>query len=199
MTQPTTNLVDIDRLRPAPWNPRAIRDSRFQNLCASLRADPDFLWSRPILALKDGTIFGGNQRYQAAVEIGMTKVPAILHDIPERLAKERAIRDNAHWGEWETESVRALLRELQQLGADVDVMGFDGAELGQLLAEMQVSLPPPPTMPTQASIDAEKVVLEERFSGRAARDFVDVTCPGCHSLLSVLRSEWEGEPASSQT
>ena len=46
---------------PAPWNPRSIKDERFQNLCRSLEADPDFLQLRPILATADGTIFAGLQ------------------------------------------------------------------------------------------------------------------------------------------
>lgn len=48
--------VPLDRLWPAPWNPRTIQDERFQNLVRSVHADPHFLWRRPILATTDGTI-----------------------------------------------------------------------------------------------------------------------------------------------
>ncbi len=37
-------------LHPAPWNPRSITEERLQNLCDSIRDDPDFLWRRPVLA-----------------------------------------------------------------------------------------------------------------------------------------------------
>ena len=31
--------VPLDRLRPAPWNPRSIKDERFQNLVRSIQTD----------------------------------------------------------------------------------------------------------------------------------------------------------------
>ena len=98
--EPAAEAVLLDRLTPAPWNPRTIKDERFQNLVRSIQADPDFLWRRPILAMADGTIYAGNMRYRAAQRLGMATVPAIIEDIPEQLAKERALRDNRQWGDW---------------------------------------------------------------------------------------------------
>ncbi len=94
-------MVPVASLTPAPWNPRSIKDPRFQNLCRSLEADREFLWLRPILATADGTVFAGNMRLRSAQHLGWEEVPAVLVDIPEQLAKERAMRDNAQWGEWE--------------------------------------------------------------------------------------------------
>lgn len=48
--------VPLDRLHPAPLNPRTIKDERFQNLVRSIQADPDFPWRRPILATADWRI-----------------------------------------------------------------------------------------------------------------------------------------------
>lgn len=98
MTHPTAVRQEaIERLHAAPWNPRQIKDERFKNLVRSIQADPDFLHHRPILATADGTIYAGNMRYRAAQHLGMATVPAIIEDIPEQLAKERALRDNAQW------------------------------------------------------------------------------------------------------
>ena len=91
-------LVFLLALTPAPWNPRTIKDERFANLCRSIEADPEFLNHRPVLAMADGTIYAGNMRYRAAQHLGMETIPAIVEDIPEQLAKERALRDNAQWG-----------------------------------------------------------------------------------------------------
>jgi ParB-like chromosome segregation protein Spo0J len=96
---PTVQSVSLLTLRPAPWNPRSIKDERFQNLCRSIAADPGFLWLRPVLATEDGAIFGGNMRYRAAHHLGWETIPAILVDIPEQLAQERGLRDNGSWGE----------------------------------------------------------------------------------------------------
>ncbi|MBV8431306.1 MAG: ParB N-terminal domain-containing protein [Acetobacteraceae bacterium] len=92
--------VPLTQLHPAPWNPRHIKDPRFDQLCRSMEADPDFLWQRPVLATQDGTVFAGNMRLRAAQQLGWTDIPAILCDIPEQLAKERALRDNNQFGEW---------------------------------------------------------------------------------------------------
>ncbi len=90
MSAPTSlapRAVPLELLRPAPWNPRTIKDDRFQNLCRSIEADPEFLWRRPILAMADGTIYAGNMRFRAVQHLGMETVPALIEDVPESLAK----------------------------------------------------------------------------------------------------------------
>jgi len=129
----TVEPVPPDRLHPAPWNPRTIKDERFQNLVRSIQADPGFLWRRPILATADGTIYAGNMRYRAAQHLGMPTVPAIVEDVPDQLARERALRDNQQWGQWEDDDLAKLLDSLHQDGSDLDLLGFGERELQQLL------------------------------------------------------------------
>jgi DNA modification methylase len=138
MTQaaPSAVATPLGALRPAPWNPRTISDERFQNLCRSIQADPEFLWRRPILAQADGTIYAGNMRYRAAEHLGMETVPAIVEDIPDRLARERALRDNAQWGAWEEDELAVLLDRLRQDGADLGLVGFDDRDLQALLRRL---------------------------------------------------------------
>jgi hypothetical protein len=117
--------VPLAKLRPAPWNPRTIRDERFKTLCRSIESDPEFLWRRPVLAMADGTIYAGNMRFRAAEHLGLDTIPAVVEDIPEDLAKQRALRDNNTWGEWDEDALGDLLQELP----DVELLGFDEAEL----------------------------------------------------------------------
>jgi ParB-like chromosome segregation protein Spo0J len=102
-------FVSLVALHPAEWNPRLIKDERFQNLCASIQSDPDFLWHRPVLAQVDGTIYAGNMRFRAAQHLGMETIPAVIEDISDQLARERALRDNAQWGEWQEDELAELL------------------------------------------------------------------------------------------
>ena len=74
---PQARMVPLVSLTPAPWNPRSIKDPRFENLCLSLIADEEFLWQRPILALADGTVYAGNIRLRAAQHLGWLEIPAI--------------------------------------------------------------------------------------------------------------------------
>lgn len=132
--------VPLERLHPAPWNPRTIKDERFQNLVRSIQADPAFLWRRPILATADGTIYAGNMRYRAAQHLGIGTVPAIVEDIPERLAQERALRDNHQWGDWQDDQLGELLFGLRTDGADLELLGFTEKELAKLLDEVGVGV-----------------------------------------------------------
>jgi len=142
MTRKTANAssvgaVPLSALRPADWNPRTISDERFGNLCRSIEADPEFLWRRPILAQVDGSIYAGNMRYRAAQHLGMTSVPAIIEDVSDQLARERALRDNQQWGEWEQDDLAALLDRLRAEGSNLDLLGFDERELQQLLDRLE--------------------------------------------------------------
>ncbi len=128
-TQPLVKSISLTALHPAPWNPRSITEERFQNLCDSIRADPDFLWHRPVLAQADGTIYAGNMRYRAAQHLGMETIPAVVEDVSDRLARERALRDNAQWGEWEEEELASLLAQLAAEDSNLDVLGFDERDL----------------------------------------------------------------------
>jgi ParB-like chromosome segregation protein Spo0J len=130
--RPETRLVSVSELRPAEWNPRLIKDKRFKQLCRSLEADPQFLWQRPILAKLDGEVLAGNMRLRAAIHLGWSNVPAILADIPDQLAKERALRDNNGFGEWQEDELSALIYELEQAGSDLDLLGFEDDYLKQM-------------------------------------------------------------------
>lgn len=128
--------VAVEDLHPAAWNPKFIRRDRLDNLKASIEADPQMLWRRPILATEDGTIYAGNQRYRACVELGWKMVPAILTPVPEELARQRLLRDNRQWGEWSDEQLQALIRELADSDAEsVGSIGFTEQELAMVLAQ----------------------------------------------------------------
>jgi site-specific DNA-methyltransferase (adenine-specific) len=141
----TVSLVPLEQLTPAPWNPRHIDKARLKNLAESIKADPNFLLRRPILAQTSGEIYAGNQRWHAAKLLfsqGWTPpwntqtVPADLDDVPDQLARERALRDNNAWGAWDDDSLARLLGDLRDAGSDTGLLGFDDRELSQLLARL---------------------------------------------------------------
>lgn len=117
--------VKMDKLQLWDKNPRTIKDKRFKALCKSLTDDPSFMELRPILATKEGRIYAGNMRYRAAKELGWTEVPAILTDIDDKLANERAIKDNNEFGEWNNDELATLLDEMEKNGTDISTLGLD--------------------------------------------------------------------------
>lgn len=138
MNQPKVEAVPLAKLKPAEWNPRTIRDERFKNLCASIEADPEFLWRRPVLAMADGTIYAGNMRYRAASHLKMPTIPAIIEDVPEALAKERALRDNSQWGDWQDDQLAEMVYQMAANGADVKLLGIEEDELAKMLGAVGV-------------------------------------------------------------
>lgn len=117
--------VQLSELTLWENNPRVIKDKRFKALCQSLVDDPSFMELRPILATKEGRIYAGNMRYRAAKELGWKEVPAIITDIPEKLANERAIKDNNEFGEWNNDELATLLDEMEKAGTDISTLGLD--------------------------------------------------------------------------
>lgn len=96
---------DLNTLVKLEDNPRFIREDQFDTLCDSLKDNPDYFKARPlILSNRTGelVIIAGNQRYEAAKHIGLSKVPTFLIEgLTEEREKEIIIRDNVSNGEWD--------------------------------------------------------------------------------------------------
>ena len=144
--------ISIEKLSLWEKNPRTIKDKRFKELCKSLKDDPSFMELRPILATKEGRIYAGNMRYRAAKELGWTEVPAILTDIDEKLANERAIKDNNQFGEWNNDELATLLDEMERAGSDIESLGLDEA-IAKIVTQLNEAdivedeVPEPPSEP----------------------------------------------------
>lgn len=133
--RPRAVMTKIKALTPAPWNPRTISKERFENLKRAIKRDPEMLWHRPVLAIRDGTVYAGNMRLRAATALGMTEVPAIVEPITLEQARERALRDNGSWGEYDEQALAEMLARMEPDGREL--VGFDDDELERLLATVQ--------------------------------------------------------------
>lgn len=131
--QPAVTRVPLARLKPAEWNPRTISNKQFENLCTAMTEDPDFLWLRPVLAMEDGTIYAGNMRFRAATHLGWQDIPAIVSDIAVERAKQRGVRDNNGFGEWQEDGLAELLYEIQASGLSIETLGFEHDRITELL------------------------------------------------------------------
>lgn len=120
------NISEISKL---PNNPRFIKDKDFEKLVTSIKDNPDYFEARPlILSNRTGKliIIAGNQRYEAAKELGLKEVPTFLiEDLNEAREREIIIRDNVNNGSWDFEALANEwdVDELADWG--VDVPSFD--------------------------------------------------------------------------
>ncbi len=97
-----TQIVAISAVKVNAKNPRLIKDIKFKKLVQSIKDLPDMLKLRPIVVDEDMVILGGNMRYKACVDAGLTEVPIIIAD---EMTKEEqdsfVIKDNVSFGEWD--------------------------------------------------------------------------------------------------
>ena len=85
-------LIAIERLKPATYNPRTADNARLDMVELSLKKLGFVL---PIFATRDGEIISGHQRHLMANKIGLKKLPVIWcddMDLPTRKAVNIAER-----------------------------------------------------------------------------------------------------------
>ncbi len=98
-------MIQINKIKPNPNNPRIIKDEKFQKLVQSIKDFPDMLNKRPIVVNKEMIVLGGNMRLKACIEAGMKEVPVIVADWSEEQQREFIIKDNVGFGEWDWELI----------------------------------------------------------------------------------------------
>lgn len=140
-------LVD---LKASVRNARTHTDRQIHLIAESIR---EFRFTTPILVTTDGEIVAGHGRYQAAKLLGMTTVPVICVDHlgPQQIRALR-IADNrlAELSGWDDEILKLELGELIELDFDVDVIGFETAQIDVILdvkAPVATKLDPADALP----------------------------------------------------
>jgi hypothetical protein len=120
--------MKLKDIKPNPNNPRVLRDDKFQKLKQSIAEFPKMLSLRPTVIDENNVILGGNMRYRACKELGLSDIPDewVQQVSGWSLQKKKAfiIKDNRPYGE---DDMDLLANEW-----DVDELkewGFDEKEL----------------------------------------------------------------------
>ncbi len=115
----------------APYNPRVITAHDLEALRASMR---EFGTVEPIVVNKrSGRIVGGHQRVAAAALEGIAQLPCFEVDLPDAKERQLNLALNRISGEFDRESLAAVLRDLKAYGEDLGLTGFTDAELDDIL------------------------------------------------------------------
>ena len=123
--------VKITELKKNPANPRLIKDYKYKKLVKSLKDFPQMLELRPIVVDKDMVILGGNMRYRASIEAGLSEVwIKIADNLTEDQKKEFIIKDNSNFGEWDWDTLANEwdIKSLDEWGLDLPAIYFDNDE-----------------------------------------------------------------------
>jgi DNA modification methylase len=123
----------LERLIPHARNARTHSEEQVAQIAGSIA---EFGFVNPVLVGDDGVIVAGHGRVMAARKLGLPEVPVIVlsHLTPiQRRALiicDNTIAANAGWNE---EMLAAELAALKEEAFDLDLLGFDDAELDRLL------------------------------------------------------------------
>ena len=124
--------VAVDNLIPYAKNSRTHSPEQVGQIAASIK---EFGFRNPILV--DGVgIIAGHGRLMAAQKLGLDKVPTIdCSDMTESQKKAYIIADNklAMNAGWNTSMLTVEMKDLEDEGFDLKLLGFDDKELNALL------------------------------------------------------------------
>ena len=126
-------LVDINKLVPYANNARTHNKEQILKLRSSLR---EFGFVNPVIIDKAYNVLAGHGRIEAAKEEGIAEVPCVYADhLTEAQKKAYILADNrmALDAGWDEELLSVEMQELQELGFDLSMTGFDEKELTDLL------------------------------------------------------------------
>jgi DNA modification methylase len=128
----------LSELIPYINNSRKHSDDQVTQIASSIK---EFGWTNPILVDGDNGIIAGHGRIMAAKKLNMTEVPVIeLAHLSKEQRKALIIADNklALNSDWDSNLLAIELKDLQDLGFDLNLTGFDADELANLLLPEQV-------------------------------------------------------------
>ena len=123
--------LPLDRLIPYARNSRTHSDAQVAQVAASIR---EFGFTNPVLIDAEDGIIAGHGRVMAARKLGLEKVPCIrLAHLSETQRRAYIIADNklALNSGWDEEMLALELAELREVDFNLQLTGFDGAELGE--------------------------------------------------------------------
>lgn len=129
------NLVDIDKLIPYVNNARTHSKEQINKLRASIR---EFGFINPVIIDRDYNVIAGHGRIMAAKAENITEVPCVFVDYLNDVQKKAYIlADNrmALDADWDEELLKVEIESLQGADFDLNLTGFDEAELMDIFGD----------------------------------------------------------------
>ena len=136
----------LDSIKQLENNPRYIKKEDFERLCASVQNNPELFEAQPIILSNrtgENVIIAGNQRYKAALEVGLKEVPTILLEgLTEAKEREIIIRTNVQNGKWDWDILSSeawgSVDDLQDWGVDCSFLQHEeSADLDDFFEEVE--------------------------------------------------------------
>ncbi len=130
----TVEPVPLAQLLPYATNARTHSDEQVAQIAASIS---EFGFVNPVLVDEAGVLIAGHGRVLAAKKLGLETAPAIrLGHLSEAQARAYRLADNqiALNAGWDAAMLRAELLDLDAMGFDMNLVGFNQADLAAMMA-----------------------------------------------------------------
>ena len=137
----------VDDLVPYARNARTHSDAQVAQIAASIK---EWGWTTPVLLDENNGIIAGHCRVLAARKIGISEIPTMVATgWTEAQKRAYILADNqlALNAGWDTDLLKVELSELEALDFDVDLIGFDGDFLANMLNDPTEGLTDPDNVP----------------------------------------------------
>jgi DNA modification methylase len=146
----TLEIWPIDRLVPYARNPRK-NDHAVNRMCASIQ---EFGFKIPCLVRSAGEVVDGHLRLKAAHKLGITEIPVILCDEwteAQVKAFRLLVNRSVDWAKWDQDLLALEMKDIDVSGLDLDLTGFDVAEIDESLKRASSGPDETAPLPTPAN------------------------------------------------
>jgi DNA modification methylase len=129
--------IDIRDLRPYPKNARTHSRKQISQIAKSIKR---FGFCNPVLIDDKNQIVAGHGRVEAAKLNGMDAVPTVrLSHLSDADKRAYILADNklAEKAGWDQEILAIELQALAEIGIDLELTGFESAEVDMIIEEIQ--------------------------------------------------------------
>jgi len=147
--------MEISQLAQDPRNARTHDPRNVATIASSLEK---FGQQKPIVIGSDGVIIAGNGTLLAAEQLGWSKIAVVRSRLTGAEARAYAIADNrtAELAAWDYDLLSLQLDELRALDFDLDALGFNGADLDDVLSAAHPQAEPGLTDPDDIPAPPDK-------------------------------------------
>lgn len=122
----------VEDVKPYERNPRTIPQHAIDAVANAIRT---FGFRQPIVVDRKGVIIVGHTRWRAASQLGLERVPVHVANLTAAKARQYRLADNRVGEEtgWDREALVEELTALLDDEQDLDLTGFNDADLARLL------------------------------------------------------------------
>lgn len=130
------NIVNIDTLVPAEYNPRVELKPGMPEYEKLKNSIQEFGYVEPVIVNdRTGKIVGGHQRINVLRDLGYKEIEVVHVDLDEAHEKALNVALNKISGTWDAEKLEDLLRDINlETDLDIKFTGFDKDELNTLFS-----------------------------------------------------------------